>query len=214
MRVKRKITENNFRKSGFTIVELLIVIVVIAVLAAISIVAFNGIQQRARNTARLQAAANIYKQLEMYTQQTGAGFGNGNGTACLPTEANYDSGNGGTLDCYVSGGVWSENTTTTSTLTNAGLKFSYPNLPIQEGSIAHRGIAIGYLTGTNQGMNGMLRPFVLVFKLEGSDQDCGPNSVRNSTNPDPLYSIVPAKYYLSYSTVTMCTLSLTHHSNL
>jgi prepilin-type N-terminal cleavage/methylation domain-containing protein len=34
--------------SGFTIVELLIVIVVIGILAAISIVAYNGMQARAR----------------------------------------------------------------------------------------------------------------------------------------------------------------------
>ena len=40
--------------SGFTIVELLIVIVVIGILAAITIVAYNGIQLRAR-TASLQA---------------------------------------------------------------------------------------------------------------------------------------------------------------
>ena len=38
-------------RSGFTIVELLIVIVVIAILAAITIVAFNGIQERARASA-------------------------------------------------------------------------------------------------------------------------------------------------------------------
>ncbi|MFZ1242596.1 MAG: prepilin-type N-terminal cleavage/methylation domain-containing protein [Candidatus Saccharimonas sp.] len=37
-------------KRGFTIVELLIVIVVIAILAAISIVNYNGIQQRVKNT--------------------------------------------------------------------------------------------------------------------------------------------------------------------
>lgn len=43
---------------GFTIVELLIVIVVIAILAAITIVAYNGIQNRAK-TSSAQAAANV-----------------------------------------------------------------------------------------------------------------------------------------------------------
>jgi len=45
--------------NGFTIVELLIVIVVIAILAAISIVAYNGVQQRTRN-AQVSAGANQY----------------------------------------------------------------------------------------------------------------------------------------------------------
>lgn len=57
---------------GFTIVELLIVIVVIAILAAISIVAYNGIQARAldsRMKSDLSAAANKF---ELYNVDNGA----------------------------------------------------------------------------------------------------------------------------------------------
>ncbi len=51
---------------GFTIVELLIVIVVIAVLAAITIVAFNGIQDRARASAAQSAASQAVKKVMAY----------------------------------------------------------------------------------------------------------------------------------------------------
>lgn len=51
---------------GFTIVELLIVIVVIAILAAISIVAYNGIQSRARDAQRSNDVTVLLKALENY----------------------------------------------------------------------------------------------------------------------------------------------------
>lgn len=48
---------------GFTIVELLIVIVVIGILASIIIVAFNGVQQRAADTKRQSDMATLSKAI-------------------------------------------------------------------------------------------------------------------------------------------------------
>lgn len=53
------------RSGGFTIVELLIVIVVIGILAAITIVAFNGIQQRANSSAVTTDLTSFAKKVEL-----------------------------------------------------------------------------------------------------------------------------------------------------
>ncbi len=51
---------------GFTLVELLIVIVVIAILAAISIVAYNGVTQKARDDERQSNARNLLNAAASY----------------------------------------------------------------------------------------------------------------------------------------------------
>ncbi len=56
---------------GFTIVELLIVIVVIGILAALVIVTYNGIQQKARDTERKTDINALHGQLEPYQAQNG-----------------------------------------------------------------------------------------------------------------------------------------------
>lgn len=66
-----KTEQKNKYKSGFTIVELLIVIVVIGILAAITIVAYNGIQVRARDGARISKVKNISKAIELYRVDNG-----------------------------------------------------------------------------------------------------------------------------------------------
>lgn len=53
-------------RRGFTIVELLIVIVIIGVLAAITIVAYNGIQDRARISATTSALAQANKKIRVW----------------------------------------------------------------------------------------------------------------------------------------------------
>lgn len=52
------------RKGGFTIVELLIVIVVIGILAAITIVAFNGVQRRAAQSVVQNDLAQAIREIE------------------------------------------------------------------------------------------------------------------------------------------------------
>jgi len=57
--------------TGFTIVELLIVIVVIGILAAISLVAYSGVQSRARDSSRTSAVRQIQRGLELYRHANG-----------------------------------------------------------------------------------------------------------------------------------------------
>lgn len=53
-------------RRGFTIVELLIVVVVIAILASITIVAYSGIQQSSRDSIRKTDIANVAKAISLY----------------------------------------------------------------------------------------------------------------------------------------------------
>lgn len=59
------------RQYGFTIVELLVVIVVISILAAITIVAFNGVQSSARDAALRADVRNGVGQIESTAAQSG-----------------------------------------------------------------------------------------------------------------------------------------------
>jgi prepilin-type N-terminal cleavage/methylation domain-containing protein len=60
------------KQTGFTIVELLIVIVVIGILAAITIVAYNGIQSRANDNAVRSDLTNFAKKVRVAEVDLGA----------------------------------------------------------------------------------------------------------------------------------------------
>lgn len=79
------------RNKAFTIVELLIVIVVIAVLATISVVSYNGIQDRTRATKLGDALNKTEKALNLWVLQEYDG--NWPTEAQLNTQGGFSGGN-------------------------------------------------------------------------------------------------------------------------
>ena len=57
------------KQKGFTIVELLVVIVVIGILAAITVVSYTGISQKANTTKALSNAQSVQNVAEIYFAQ-------------------------------------------------------------------------------------------------------------------------------------------------
>jgi prepilin-type N-terminal cleavage/methylation domain-containing protein len=72
------------KQKGFTIVELLIVVVVIAILAAISIVSYNGITTRAQNAKIVSTVRQYINIIELYKSDTNEYPNVGADYICLP----------------------------------------------------------------------------------------------------------------------------------
>ncbi len=115
------------KQKGFTIVELLIFIVVIAILAAITIVAYNGIQDRAKSSEASTGLAQAKKKLELYKVDNGA----------YPTTGNLASA--GVTNNDVSFQYTSDGTTycITGTAGNISYKASNSTSPSAGGCAGH-----------------------------------------------------------------------------
>ncbi len=147
---------SNKRTKGFTIVELLIVIVVIGILAAIVIVAYNGVQQRARDSRRQNDIQSLTQALELYYLDNG--------------KYPVSSGNAGTLP----NAAWS--TTADSSWQNlvAFLKPYMGNVPSDPVSTpgvsptGQVGFNYGYYSAANCGTTGTNQFYILVYRFESS----------------------------------------------
>ena len=158
------------QQTGFTIVELLIVIVVIGILAAISIVAFNGVQERARNTKTLSAVKEYIKLYSSYAVDYDV----------YPGSGNYCLGAG-----YQGGLCWDNRVYAESAAANTGLMNYAKNLPSPSTARVYRNATDGYRAGIL-----FVNPYYLRYQLEGVDTQCGITgatrafSVGESTGPE------------------------------
>ncbi len=93
---------------GFTIVELLIVIVVIGILAAISVVAYTGLTNGANDAAVKSDMSNVAKFMELYRAEYGAypTYGQLTSSANRPrlTRSAYTGGGTNAIICVVPDG--------------------------------------------------------------------------------------------------------------
>ena len=152
---------------GFTIVELLIVIVVIAILAAISIAVYTNIQQRAKNTAIINAASQSLKMIQAYIAEYGdypRTTSTGNVIVCI------------TNQCAGSGGGLASDASLNNNLAKVG------TLPRSVPGSGENRKGILYLYTSGQLISGESQPVIIGYWLEGQNRSCGLPNVLHSTS--------------------------------
>ncbi|MDB5187115.1 MAG: hypothetical protein JWM07_587 [Candidatus Saccharibacteria bacterium] len=143
------------QQTGFTIGELLIVIVVIGILAAITIVAYNGVQARARDSQRMTDLRSIQQSLELYKIQNGA-YPTTNATAaaiCAPHTNGYSYSD-------ATDGSWLSNLVTNKIISKA---------PMSPGNDCTHYYSYLYVTAASYGCTGLRTANYYVLQIAGTD---------------------------------------------
>ena len=140
-------------KSGFTLVEMIMVVAVLAILVTISVVAYNGSQARSRDAKRKVDITNIVKALELYYADNGT-YPITSGTVSVIGTYWYSSGDAS----------W---TTFSNTLTTAKAIDVLPVDPINNASspLTAAGRGYAYYTGPRCGSTAG-QWYVLMYRYE------------------------------------------------
>ncbi len=164
--------------NGFTIVELLIVVVVIAILATITIVSYSGITKRAQQVSILAQVDRFEKSLRMYKETYGewplmpattgqhfsACLGDGyTQSSTMPANSCWTDADGNAL--------WS----TSSTLNTALLEFAQGDSKVDLHEVATSGSSRfrGILYDATNSASPTLGKYVNIWYAPDGDNTCG-----------------------------------------
>jgi len=144
--------KNKTRRVGFTIVELLIVVVVIAILASITVIAYSGIQSRTRTASYVAAVDSLEKQLRMAQVEGKLVAFNTNGTfICVGMQSDFPAITGLSAgQCSTTGNLLTQgvdspvyaNNAQIATLRSAGVTLTGKLDTIKGSSVTSRGLTI------------------------------------------------------------------------
>lgn len=142
--------ERAVQSAGFTIVELLIVIVVIGILAAITIVAFNGVQNRATAATLQSDLTNASHMLKLYQADYGS-FPTGiDSTTYCPTPADTQyclkSSSGNTFLNYAANNSTNPQTFTLDVVSANGTQYYITESTVAQ--LASDTVTIGAISGS------------------------------------------------------------------
>lgn len=151
------------RRTGFTIVELIIVITIIGILASLTIVAYRGVTDRGYN-ARVTTGVNSYiKAIQIYK------FRNGSyptQTSCLG--ANYPSNT-----CWTGSG----GTRTVDSTLDTALATVLDAKPVLADTLLATGVGNNMRAGAVYNAASGTGPFSVIFYLKGAGQTCPQGTV-------------------------------------
>ena len=136
---------------------------VIGILAAISIVAYNGISQNAKNTATIAAARQAVNAINLYVAEKGAYPAAG--SRCLTTGQLCNWGS----------------VTASPNAAFQGLLKDYGGLPTSVAVTSngdYSGLFYSYIPGRT--LNGVSKPLAVVFALSGQSQKCQLSNISDS----------------------------------
>jgi prepilin-type N-terminal cleavage/methylation domain-containing protein len=174
---------------AFTIVELLIVIVVIGILAAITVVAYTGAQQRAKLAAAGSHIVKYQKAFRLNAVENGYPTQN----ACLGTPSAYS----GTPGCFIAGQSGNVNASLNTSLSAYGIP-THTLMPLDPAN--QRFMYVTSFYGNSD---------LLIYTIPGVQQPCIASPLLSESSPG-VWSYAGAKYseHTPGDNYTLCIVGL------
>ncbi|MBL8159629.1 prepilin-type N-terminal cleavage/methylation domain-containing protein [Candidatus Saccharibacteria bacterium] len=210
-----KIPSIGGRRDGFTIVELLIVIIIIGILAVIAVNSFSTSQKAARNRQSTSMAQAYYRAMVSYATVNGSYPPSGVNYFCLGSGTNDVNGDG-RYDCKWTGGTAHISTDTTfNNAIRAYVDITAPNVPLVVRNTSNEDqMGVQYWAPTGGTLDGQYHPWYMNYFIEPPG-NCSFGKVVTDVNWPQFSATTPAGgYTYEENGIRYCMIALPNPTRL